>query len=62
MDDDPKYDEAVKAVKERGRASAVVIQRALGIGYVRAVALLDRMTANGVLGPDRQDGSRAILT
>ena len=55
------YEDAKAAITARGRASAVVLQGALGIGYMRALCLLDRMTQDGLLGPDTPDGSRAIL-
>ncbi len=60
MTDDPLYADAVTAILKRGRASAVVLQRDLGIGYRRAVELLDAMTARGVLGPDTPSGAREI--
>lgn len=54
------FAEPMRVIKERGRASAIVLQRELGIGYRRAVAILDHLTAAGKLGPDRADGSREI--
>ena len=60
MDLDPLFSEAAKAILGRGRASAVVLQRALGIGYARGLRILDQMTAAGMLGPDSPGGAREI--
>lgn len=57
---DPLFGAAIQVIRQRGRASAIVLQRALSIGYVRAVRILDQLTAAGLLGPDRPDGSREI--
>ena len=60
MELDPLFHDAVNAVLERGRASAVVLQRQLGIGYARGIRILDQMTAAGLVGPDTPTGSREI--
>jgi DNA segregation ATPase FtsK/SpoIIIE-like protein len=60
MELDPLFRDAVNAVLERGRASAVVLQRQLGIGYARGIRILDQMTAAGLTGPDTPTGSREI--
>lgn len=60
MEKDPLFSAAITAIQQRGRASAVVLQRALNIGYARATKLLDELTQAGLLGPDRRDGSREI--
>jgi DNA segregation ATPase FtsK/SpoIIIE-like protein len=52
---------AKKVIEERRRASPVVLQRGLNIGYTHAVRLLGQMTEAGLLGPDTPDGSREIL-
>ena len=57
---DELFEQAKVAIKERGRASAVVLQRALGIGYQRAIRILDQMTNEGLLGPDTPAGAREI--
>jgi hypothetical protein len=51
---------AKAAILRRGRASAVVLQRELGVGYRRAVEVLDGLTAAGELGPDTPSGQREI--
>lgn len=57
---DPLFYEAVDAILDRGRASAVVLQRQLGIGYARGIRILDQMTASGLIGPDTPNGAREI--
>jgi hypothetical protein len=60
MELDPLFRDAVVAVLDRGRASAVVLQRQLGIGYARGIRILDQMTAIGLVGPDSPTGSRQL--
>lgn len=60
MTDDPLLAEARAAIKLSGRARAVLLQKALGIGYERAVRILDAMTAAGDLGPDTPTGAREV--
>jgi DNA segregation ATPase FtsK/SpoIIIE-like protein len=60
MELDPLFHDAMNAVLERGRASAVVLQRQLGIGYARGIRILDQMTAAGLTGPDTPTGSREL--
>lgn len=57
---DPLFRESVTAILNRGRASAVVLQSQLGIGYSRANRILDQMTEIGVTGPETPTGSREI--
>lgn len=58
---DPLFHDAVDAVLARGRASAVVLQRELGVGYARGLRLLDQMTECGIAGEDTPTGARALL-
>ncbi len=60
MELDPLFKDAVNVVLKRGRASAVVLQRELGIGYARGVRILDQMTEAGIAGPDVPTGAREI--
>jgi hypothetical protein len=60
MELDPLFHDAVDAVLERERASAVVLQRQLGIGYARGIRILDQMTTAGLVGPDTPTGAREI--
>jgi len=49
--DDELYAEAYKVVSAAGKASTSYIQRKLGIGYSRAVQLMDLLESKGVIGP-----------
>lgn len=54
--DDELFDEAVRIIREAGKASASFLQRRLKIGYARAARLLDIMEAKGIIGPG--DGAK----
>lgn len=54
--DDQLYDEAVAIVTQTKQASISMIQRKLRIGYNRAARLVEKMEAQGVVGP--ADGSK----
>jgi S-DNA-T family DNA segregation ATPase FtsK/SpoIIIE len=58
--DDELYPEAVKVVKEAGKASASLLQRRLKVGYARAARLLDIMEMNGLIGPGEGAKPREI--
>jgi S-DNA-T family DNA segregation ATPase FtsK/SpoIIIE len=53
---DPVYQDAVRVVLDMGKASTSILQRRLRLGYGRAARILDRMQAEGIIGPP--DGSR----
>jgi S-DNA-T family DNA segregation ATPase FtsK/SpoIIIE len=55
-EDDELYDQAVKLVAETKQASISMVQRKLRIGYNRAARMIERMEAEGVVGP--ADGSK----
>ena len=54
--DDELYDQAVALVAQSRQASISMIQRRLRIGYNRAANIIERMEAEGVVGPS--DGVR----
>jgi S-DNA-T family DNA segregation ATPase FtsK/SpoIIIE len=55
-DVDERYDDAVALVKQTGQASISFVQRRLRVGYNRAARMIERMEAEGIVGPS--DGSR----
>lgn len=58
---DEKYDEAVALVTDLGQASISLVQRYMKIGYNRAARIIDRMEAEGVVGPSDGAKPRKIL-
>ncbi len=60
-DYDEKYDEAVDFVAETGQASISLIQRRFRIGYNRAARIVERMEAEGVVGPSDGVKPREVL-
>jgi S-DNA-T family DNA segregation ATPase FtsK/SpoIIIE len=61
--DDPQYDRAVACVATAGYCSISHIQRQLGVGYNKAAKLVERMEAEGVVGPSngKAGGRREVL-
>lgn len=59
--EDELLDEAVKVVRGYQRASASLIQRMLGIGYARAVRILDQLENKGYVGPAVASQPRVVL-
>jgi S-DNA-T family DNA segregation ATPase FtsK/SpoIIIE len=53
---DDIYDRAAAIVKIERKASTSLLQRKLTIGYGRAARIIDRMEAEGLIGPDRGAG------
>jgi hypothetical protein len=60
-DRDPLYDEAVEAVRDRGRGSVIVLQRKLDVGFTRATRILAQLVEDGILGPETASGSHPLL-
>ncbi len=58
---DEKYDAAVELVSDLGQASISLIQRYLKIGYNRAARIIERMEAEGVVGPSDGVKPRKVL-
>lgn len=52
---------AKKLVIRHQRTSAIFLQKKLLIDFARASRLLDRLEADGVLGPEKETGEREIL-
>ncbi len=56
-DEDPEVvEQAVKLVRESGKASTTMLQRRLRLGYARAARMMDILEGMGVVGP--ADGSK----
>jgi S-DNA-T family DNA segregation ATPase FtsK/SpoIIIE len=48
---DPIMEEAIKIVREEGKASISMLQRKLRIGYTRSARLIDQLEEKGIIGP-----------
>ena len=55
-EEDDLLEEAIKVVREYGRASTSLLQRKLRIGYNRAARLIELLEEKGVIGPDEGPG------
>lgn len=60
-DFDEKYDEAVALVGELGQASISLVQRYMKIGYNRAARMIEKMEAEGIVGPSDGAKPRKVL-
>lgn len=58
---DSLYGDAVRFVREAGRASISAVQRNLRIGYNRAAGLIEAMEAAGVVTAMSESGSREVI-
>jgi DNA segregation ATPase FtsK/SpoIIIE, S-DNA-T family len=58
---DPLYDEAARLVIREKMASISFLQRRMGVGFSRAGKLIDMMTREGLLGPQRGSKPREVL-
>jgi len=56
------YDQAVRLVAETHQASISMIQRRLRIGYNRAARMIEKMEAEGVVGPADGAKPREVFT
>jgi S-DNA-T family DNA segregation ATPase FtsK/SpoIIIE len=60
-DADEKWDEALRVVAATGTASVSMLQRKLKIGYNRAARIIERMAAEGIVGPSDGVKPREVL-
>ncbi|MBA4421918.1 MAG: cell division protein FtsK [Syntrophus sp. (in: bacteria)] len=60
-DSDEKYDKAVELVTDLGQASISLVQRYMKIGYNRAARIIERMEAEGIVGPSDGVKPRKVL-
>lgn len=58
---DPLFEEAVKLVRDSGKASSSLMQRRLKLGYARAARVLDQLEQAGIVGPANGSKPREIL-
>jgi S-DNA-T family DNA segregation ATPase FtsK/SpoIIIE len=58
---DEKYDETVELVTDLGQASISLVQRYMKIGYNRAARIIERMEAEGIVGPSDGAKPRKVL-
>jgi DNA segregation ATPase FtsK/SpoIIIE-like protein len=58
---DALYGRAVALVRAHRKASTAYLQQCLGIRYLRAANLLDRMEREGIVGAPVQNGVRPVL-
>ena len=61
QESDPLYQEALNIIRKTGKSTPTMLQRHLRIGHNRAIALLDRMEANGHLSAADGDGNQTVL-
>jgi DNA segregation ATPase FtsK/SpoIIIE-like protein len=61
IEGDELYGRAVAIVRAQRKASAAYLQQSLGIGYMRAADLIDRMEREGIVGAPIHNGLRPIL-
>jgi S-DNA-T family DNA segregation ATPase FtsK/SpoIIIE len=60
-ENDPLYDEAARLVVKEKMASISFLQRRMGVGFSRAGKLIDMMSRDGLLGPQRGSKPREVL-
>lgn len=58
---DPLFDEALKFVVAKRRASISAIQRHLSIGYARASHIIEQLEAKGIITSSDSNGNREVL-
>jgi S-DNA-T family DNA segregation ATPase FtsK/SpoIIIE len=61
-DEDPMLEKAKELVRREGKASISMLQRKMGIGYMRASRIIDRMEEQKIIGPSQANSQvREIL-
>ncbi|MCK4758836.1 MAG: hypothetical protein KAT69_02240, partial [Candidatus Aminicenantes bacterium] len=60
-EDDPMYEQAEELVISQQRVTISLIQRELKIGYNRSARIIERMEAENVIGPHKDNEPRDVL-
>lgn len=60
-DTDPIEAEAITMIRKEGRASISMLQRKFRIGYTRSARLIEKLEADGIIGPPSASGTREVL-
>ena len=58
---DPLFKDAARLIVEYKQGSAILIQRKLEIGYIRASKIIDQLEASSIVGPYNHNVSREVL-
>ena len=58
---DALYDDAVKVLRQSGKASTSFLQRHLQIGYNRAARMIDQLENDGIVSPADHTGKREVI-
>lgn len=59
--EDELFEDAKNLVIEMQKVSTSFLQRALGIGYSRAAALMDKLEADGIIGKSKDLVSKEVI-
>jgi len=60
--DEAEIEQAIRVVRQYGRASASLLQRKMRLGYPRAARLMDELHARGIIGREQVGGrTREVL-
>ncbi|HOH91990.1 MAG TPA: DNA translocase FtsK [Anaerolineaceae bacterium] len=60
-DADPIEDEVIVMIRKEGRASISMLQRKFRIGYTRSARIIEKLEADGIIGPPSPSGTREVL-
>jgi S-DNA-T family DNA segregation ATPase FtsK/SpoIIIE len=61
MEKDEYYEDAVRLVVQKDKASISMIQRKLRVGYNRAARMVEMMEQEGYVGPSDGNTAREVL-
>lgn len=60
-DADPIEAEVITLIRKEGRASISMLQRKFRIGYTRSARIIEKLEADGIIGPPSASGTRNVL-